>query len=213
MPVNEILIGAGTTAFGALLSWWLTNLASRRSEAEADRAATRMQADALIVAVYELRGLASANKVLWEGRAARTRTFLQAVVAAGGGTAQALLVAAERDREGWLPLVAGFGAMADVVGGARLASSQAAAAMAPVTTRIITAAAPLLRHSDPQVVAATETLTAAVGDQVSAVALDAALRNFGRVVARSLQPQPRRFLPGRQRPVVGGDGGDGPNPP
>lgn len=81
MAVNEILIGAGTTAFGALLSWWLTNLTTRRTEAKAGREATRTQADALIVAVFELRGLADANQVLWEGWKERLRVGFLAVAA------------------------------------------------------------------------------------------------------------------------------------
>lgn len=89
MPVNEILIGAGTTAFGALLSWSLTNVTSRRSEAKADRTVTRAQADALIVAVFELRGLTTANQVSWEGWKERAWVGFLAVTAAWSGITRA----------------------------------------------------------------------------------------------------------------------------
>jgi len=189
--VNEILIGSGTTVLGAVLSWWLTNFTARRSAVAADRAVTRLQADALIVAVYELRGLVVTNQVLWDGRSARYRTWLQAAITGGGEVARALLVSDERDRDGWLPALAGIGSAVGTIGSVRLASGQAAAAVTPLLTRIISAAAPLLRHSDSGVATATAALTTAVQGQVSEAALDDAVREFGRVVARSLEPRPR----------------------
>lgn len=52
--------------------------------------------------------------------------------------------------------------------------------MSPAVSKVLTAAAPLLRHPDPSVAAATGALTAAVHDQVLAAALNDALGTFGR---------------------------------
>ncbi|MEU9594223.1 hypothetical protein AB0D84_31515 [Streptomyces sp. NPDC048193] len=60
----------------ATIAWRLTNLSRDRAD-RADRAAEkgslRTQADALIVAVLDLRHAAAVNRILWEWHANRVR--------------------------------------------------------------------------------------------------------------------------------------------
>ncbi len=73
----------------AVLAAWLTSRARNRQEQQAEIGVLRVQADAMTVAVMELRGAAAANRLLWEGPAERGRTFLLTVLAFAGGAAQA----------------------------------------------------------------------------------------------------------------------------
>lgn len=73
-------------------------------------------------------------------------------------------------------------------------------------TRVVAAAAPLLRHPDSGVAAATEQLFAAVFEIEATEALDTALHQFGRaVVPVTTAPSSRwrRLRPGRARQAIG----------
>ncbi|MFE0778882.1 hypothetical protein [Streptomyces sp. NPDC058861] len=49
----------------ALLTWWLATRARNRQDQEREREALRGHADALIVAVADLRAAGTANQMLW----------------------------------------------------------------------------------------------------------------------------------------------------
>ncbi|MFI1679101.1 hypothetical protein [Streptomyces sp. NPDC020607] len=61
-------------------------------------------------------------------------------------------------------------------------------------TRAIVTAAPLLRHSDPQVIAATQVLLDAVGDLSDEARLEAALHAFGQAVRAAATPPPSALV-------------------
>ncbi|MGA5559511.1 hypothetical protein [Streptomyces lavendulocolor] len=71
----------------ALLTWLVTTRAHNRQDQE--REALRGHADALIVAVSDLRAAGAANRMLWETLVERGRTVLLAGLACVGGAAGA----------------------------------------------------------------------------------------------------------------------------
>lgn len=79
--VIQFLSGAGTTILSAILTWSVTTATRKRADAKADRATVRAQADALIVAVSEVRAMASTNKLLWGSWKETGRSFLLALLA------------------------------------------------------------------------------------------------------------------------------------
>lgn len=70
----------------------------------------------------------------------------------------------------------------------RVASKQTVAAVREPLTRAATAAAPLVRCSDPAVVTATEQLLNALSDAEDTVRMEAALATFGRAVNAATAP-------------------------
>ncbi|MGW2599509.1 hypothetical protein [Streptomyces klenkii] len=176
-----------TTAFG----WWLNARSHDRGDAQAQRAALQVQADALVLAVAELQAAAEANRILWDGRAERWRTGLLVSLASLGGYARVRLCAG--GSHGFpLQALAGLGDAARMLSRERLGPKQAAAALTAYMGRIAAAAAPLLRHPAPDVAAATERLMDAVHDVGNPERLRAALEAFGRAVRASLAAPPRR---------------------
>ncbi|CAM5263531.1 hypothetical protein ADL28_15515 [Streptomyces violaceusniger] len=69
-----------------------------------------------------------------------------------------------------------------------MASKQTVAAVREPLTRAATAAAPLVRCSDPAVVTATEQLLNALSDVEDTVRMEAALATFGRAVNAATAP-------------------------
>jgi hypothetical protein len=169
----------------AVLASWLTNRARNQQEQQAEIGALRVQADAMTVAVMELQGAAAANRMLWEGPAERGRTFLLAVLAFTGGSARAR-VAGGTDVESGL---VGFGRAAELLSRERVASKQTVVAVREPLTRAATAAAPLMRCSDPAVVTATEQLLNALSNVEDTARLDSALEGFGRAVNAATAPR------------------------
>jgi hypothetical protein len=106
--------------------------------------------------------------------AERGKTFLLAMPAstglsgriAGGTDAQSVQV--------------GFGRAAELLSRERVASKQSAAAMREPLTRTATAAAPLMRCSDPAVVTATKQLLNALSEVENTARLVASPEAFGR---------------------------------
>ncbi|MER5534524.1 hypothetical protein [Streptomyces mirabilis] len=85
-------------------------------------------------------------------------------------------------------------------------------ALMPAMAHVMAAAAPLLRHPDPQVAAGTERLFAAVVDIEATEAFDAVLREFGRAVVPVTTAPPSRWQRLRRgRRAIGSarDGGTG----
>ncbi|MFD5542327.1 hypothetical protein ACFWIJ_32055 [Streptomyces sp. NPDC127079] len=189
----------------ALLTWSVTTATRKRADAKAERATVRAQADALIVAVSEVRAMARTNKALWGSWQEIGRSFLLTFVAGAGGLARTAAVTSRDARGKRLALCAGLGAAADMISRDRRETKRLDGALAPAMTRVIAAAAPLLRHPDPRVAEATEKLFAAVTEIEATEALDAALSEFGRaVVPVTTAPTAwwRRLRPGRGRRAI-----------
>ncbi|MEW1681740.1 hypothetical protein [Streptomyces sp. NPDC093594] len=108
----------------------------------------------------ELQGAAAANRLLWEGPAERGRTFLLTLLAFAGGAARARTAGGTDVQSG----LVGFGQAAELLSRERVASKQTVAAVREPLARAATAAAPLMRYSDPAVAAATEQLLNALAD-------------------------------------------------
>ncbi|WP_030423091.1 hypothetical protein [Streptomyces sp. NRRL F-5065] len=176
-------------AFIAVLAAWLTNRSRNRQEQQAEIGALRVQADAMTVAVMELQGAAAANRLLWEGPAERARTFLLTVLAFTGGVARARIAGGTDVQSG----LVGFGRTAELLSRERVASKQTVAAVREPLTRAATAAAPLMRCSDPAVVTATEQLLNALSDMDDTARLEAALEAFGRAVNAATSPRLSRW--------------------
>ncbi|MFE1028552.1 hypothetical protein ACFW5I_29000 [Streptomyces sp. NPDC058818] len=172
-------------AFIAVLAAWLTNRSRNRQEQQAEIGALRVQADAMTVAVMELQGAAAANRLLWEGPAERARTFLLTVLAFTGGAARARIAGGTDVQSG----LVGFGRAAALLSRERVASKQTVAVVREPLTRAATAAAPLMRCSDPAVVTATEQLLNALSDVEDTARLEAALDAFGRAVNAATAPR------------------------
>ncbi|USQ85899.1 hypothetical protein NFX46_20480 [Streptomyces phaeoluteigriseus] len=122
----------------------------------------------MTVAVVELQGAAAANQQWWEGPAERARTFLLTVLAFSGGAARARIVGGTDLQSG----LVGFGRTAELLSRERVASKQTVAALREPLTRAATAAAPLMRSSDPAVATATEQLLNALGDMENTAHLE-----------------------------------------
>jgi hypothetical protein len=186
--IDKLIELASTLVSGvviAVLASWLTNRARNQQEQQAEIGALRVQADAMTVAVMELQGAAAANRMLREGPAERGRTFLLAVLAFTGGAARAR-VAGGTDVESGL---VGFGRAAELLSRERLASKQTVVAVREPLTRAATAAAPLMRCSDPAVVTVTEQLLNALSNVEDTARLDSALEGFGRAVNAATAPR------------------------
>ncbi|MHC3463765.1 hypothetical protein [Streptomyces flavovirens] len=185
--MDKLIEMAGTLASGAViavLASWLTSRARDHQERQAEIGALRVQADAMTVAVMELQSAAAANRLLWEGTAERGRTFLLAVLAFAGGAARARIAGGTDMQSG----LVGFGRAAELLSRERVASKQTVAAVREPLTLAATAAAPLMRSSDPTVIAATEQLLNALSDVENTARLEAALETFGRAVNAATAP-------------------------
>jgi hypothetical protein len=173
-------------AFIAVLAARLTNRSRNRQEQQTEIGALRVQADALTVAVAELQGAAAANRLLWEGPAERARSFLLAVLAFAGGAARARIAGGTDNLSG----LVGLGQAAELLSWDRRATKQTVAAVREPLTRVAAAAAPLMRHPDPAVAAATEQLLNACGDMENTARLETALEAFGQAVRTATAPRP-----------------------
>ncbi|MDN3249742.1 hypothetical protein [Streptomyces sp. ZSW22] len=180
----DLVVTLVSGTFIAVLAAWLTNRARNRQEQQAEIGALRVQADAMTVAVMELQGVAAANRLLWEGPAERGRTFLLTVLAFAGGAARARIAGGTDVQSG----LVGFGRAAERLSRERVAGKQTVAAVREPLTRAATAAAPLMRCSDPAVVTATEQLLNALSDVEDIARLESALGTFGRAVNAATAP-------------------------
>ncbi|MEV5658268.1 hypothetical protein [Streptomyces sp. NPDC052291] len=181
----ELASTIASGAFIAVLAAWLTTRSRNKQEQQAEVGALRVQADVMTVAVMELQGAAVANRLLWEGRAERGRTFLLTLLAFAGGAARARIAGGTDAQSG----LVGLGRAAELLSRERVASKQIVAAVREPLTRAGTAAAPLMRCSDPAVVTATEQLLAALASVEDTARLEAALEAFGRAVNAATAPR------------------------
>jgi hypothetical protein len=188
----DLLVNA-TVAFFA---WRLTNLSRDRADRAAEKETLRTQADALTVAVLDLRHAAATNRILWEGPVERGRSFLLALMSYAGGVARAQALGAS-DR---LALTAGMGNAAETLAGDRRATKEHVATVREPVLRLATAAAPLLRHQDATVASTAAELTAAVLAEAEDTArVEAALTAFESAVRAALEPAPSRWRPRLRR--------------
>ncbi|MFD6326907.1 hypothetical protein ACFWOL_29585 [Streptomyces sp. NPDC058442] len=186
--MDKLIELASTLVSGAViavLASWLTNRARNRQEQQNEIGALRVQADAMPVAVVELQAAAAANRLLWQGPAERARTFLLAMMACAGGAVRAQIAGGTDPQS----VQVGFGRAVELLSRERVASKQNAAAVREPLTRAATAAAPLMRCSDPAVVTATEQLLNALTDVENTARLQAALEAFGRAVNAATAPR------------------------
>ncbi|MFF4391840.1 hypothetical protein ACFY0G_34445 [Streptomyces sp. NPDC001552] len=181
----ELVSTLASGAVIAVLASWLTSRARNHQERQAEIGALRVQADAMTVAVMELQGAATANRLLWEGPAERARSFLLTVLAFTGGAARARIAGGTNVQSG----LVGFGQAAELLSRERVASKQTVAAVREPLIRAATAAAPLMRSSDPAVVTATEQLLNALSDVENTARLEAALEAFGQAVNAATAPR------------------------
>ncbi|MGC5000582.1 hypothetical protein [Streptomyces sp. DT195] len=173
----------------AYFGWWLGDKARNRAERKADRAALRVQADALVVAVLDVRASALTGHALWDSIWEHARTALLASLVGAGGLVRAKAAGAS-DRA---QIAAALGAAGEVIGRDRIASKQYAATVREPLRRLATAAAPLLHHSDTAVSESASTLMkAATTVKKDTTELDAALVAFHSAVTAAEQaPAPR----------------------
>ncbi|MFJ3630378.1 hypothetical protein ACIPQ3_30240 [Streptomyces albidoflavus] len=169
----------------AVLASWLTNRGRNHQERQAEIGALRVQADAMTVAVMELQGVAATNRLLWEGSAERGRTALLALLAFVGGAARAQVSGGSDVQSG----LVGFGRAAELLSRERVATKQSTAAVREPLSRAVSAAAPLMRCSDPAVVMTTEQLLSALSAVEDTARLEAALEAFGRAVNAATAPR------------------------
>ncbi|MFC7924754.1 hypothetical protein [Streptomyces cinereoruber] len=188
--MDKLIESLGSLVSGglvALLTWWLTTRARNRQDQDREREVLRGHADALIVAVADLRAAGAANRMLWETLVERGRTVLLAGLACVGGAARARIAGGTDVQSG----LVGMGRGVELLAQERIVSKQAAALREPFT-RIAAAAAPLLRCPDPALVTATEELMNAAGNLEDTARLEEKLAAFGRAARVATTPPPTR---------------------
>lgn len=179
------LVSNGLVAF---LVWWLTNRSRDRQDEEREREAVRGHADALVVAVSDLKAASTVNRMLWERPVEGLRTVLLAGLAVVGGAAGARIAGGTDTSSG----LVGLGRGAELLAQERIVGKQAVAALREPFNRIAAAAAPLLRSPFPDLVTATEELLGAAGNVTDTVRLEEKLAVFGRAVLVATTPPPSR---------------------
>ncbi|MEU1592829.1 hypothetical protein ABZ468_08185 [Streptomyces sp. NPDC005708] len=189
----DILVALGGVYFG----WWLGDTSRSRADRAAEKAALRVQADALIVAVLDVRGAAQTGHVLWD----RPIEHLRTVALAGAAGVSELHRSRGTGESEWHGILAVVGAAVRVIAQDRIASKQYAATVREPMVRLTAAAAPLLRHPNPQVsTAAGELVNAACEIKKDTRRLDAAFAAFHAAVSAAEHNPPswwRRLRLGR----------------
>ncbi|MFC9176811.1 hypothetical protein [Streptomyces sp. NPDC057107] len=179
------LLSNGLVAF---LVWWLTNRSRDRQDEEREREALRGHADALVVAVSDLRAASTVNRMLWERPVEGLRTVLLAGLAVVGGAAGARIAGGTDTSSG----LVGLGRGAELLAQERIVGKQAVAALREPFNRIAAAAAPLLRCPFPELVTATDELLGAAGSVTDTVRLEETLAAFNRAVLGATTSPPSR---------------------
>jgi hypothetical protein len=182
--MDTIVNGAIALASG-LVIWRLTNWSRDRADHQAELATFLERADALIVAVADIRASADLNHRLWERPWEQVRFLVLAASAAAGEGAR-VRVFGGTDRQ----VFAAAGGVAARVGLSEIHANKAAlAALRGPMVRVHEAAAPFLRHADERVVETTNELLVAVGDIKDTARLEAALAAFGQTVVAIAEPR------------------------
>ncbi|GHA70695.1 hypothetical protein GCM10010372_82340 [Streptomyces tauricus] len=186
----------GVIALGSgLVIWRLTNWSRDRADHQVELAVFREQADALIVAVADIRASADLNHRLWERPWEQARFVALAAFAAVGEGAR-VRVFGGTDRQ----MFAAAGGAAAKIGLREIHANKAAlAALRGPMVRVHEAAAPFLRHADERVVVTTNELLVAVGGIEDTARLEEALAAFGQVVVAVTEPRASRWARLRSR--------------
>ncbi|MFH8379293.1 hypothetical protein ACH4A7_38040 [Streptomyces cyaneofuscatus] len=184
----ELAVSVVSGGLVALLTWWLTTRSRDRQDEEREREALRGHADALVVAVSDLRAAYVVNRMLWERGPEILRTVALTAIAVLGGATRAR-VAGGTDMQGAL---VGAGRGAELLAQERIVGKQALTALREPFNRIAAAAAPLLRCSAPALVTATEELLSAAESVTDTVRLEEKLAAFGRASLEATTPPETR---------------------
>ncbi|PNG22329.1 hypothetical protein [Streptomyces cahuitamycinicus] len=191
----EALVNGVVALAGGLVIWRLTNRSRDRADQQTELATFRERADALIVAVVDVRAAADLNHRLWERPWEQARFLAVAAFAAVGEGARVRALGGS-DRH----MFAAAGGAAAQLGLREIhANKTSLAALREPLVRVHEAAAPFLRHADQRVVTATNELLAAVGDIKDRTRLEAALAAFGQAVVAVADPRPSLWARLRSR--------------
>lgn len=144
----EVMISSGAALLAVPLTWWLSTATAGRVNTEADRIRHRTEADTFRSAVTEYRAMTSKARVLTMSRNYRISTLLLLVMTFAGGIARM-----ESYTRG---IGAAAGETAALLARERHEQNRNMDAFPALTARLWMAAAPVLRHPDPQVVALAE---------------------------------------------------------
>ncbi|MFE1444330.1 hypothetical protein, partial [Streptomyces sp. NPDC058739] len=171
---------------GGLVIWRLTNWSRDRADRQAELNTFRQQADALIVAVADVRASADMNHRLWERPWEQVRFMALAAFAAVGEGARVRALGGTEQQ-----MFAAAGGAAARLGLSEIhANKTALAALRGPLVRVHEAAAPLMHHADQRVVETTNELLTAMGDISNTAGLEAALAAFGQAVRAASEPRP-----------------------
>ncbi|MCX4403813.1 MULTISPECIES: hypothetical protein [unclassified Streptomyces] len=167
--------------------WWLSERARARADRDNGKAELNRQADALVVAVFDLRASAHTGYILWDRIVEHGRTILLASMAGVSVLAQTRGPGITEK----IQIAAMFGPAAQILAGDRIASKQYAATVREPINRLTSAAAPLLRHSDTRVSTTAATLVnAALESKKDTRDVDTALAAFRTAVTTATQDTP-----------------------
>ncbi|MEU3282752.1 hypothetical protein [Streptomyces antibioticus] len=191
----DTIVNGGVALASGLVIWYLTNWSRDRADHQVELAAFRERADALIVAVGDVRASAAFNRRLWEHPLEQARLIIWVACAAVGESARVQALGGTNRQM----LAAGLGEAARMSLRETHASKTATAALKEPMLRVHEAAAPFMRHADERVVETTNELLDAVGDIRDPARIDAALSAFGRVVVAVTEPRPSRWVRLRNR--------------
>jgi len=187
------LAGAlGAVALGSMLTSRATARAAARADDKAERDDLGKQFDAMLIAVAGLRAAIEADHVLWSNWKEQLRTGALAAVT---GLAPASFTKGSDRRQ----IAAALGGAGWFLAHERHQSRLASASITPKLEAVAAAAAPLQRHSSPNVVEATDRLMTAVfryHDSQDPQELETAAADFGAAVRAALYPP----APARRRP-------------
>ncbi|AKN68726.1 hypothetical protein QR97_01925 [Streptomyces sp. PBH53] len=185
------VVGFATT----LLAWKLANVSRARQARQDEQAALEKQADTVIVAVADLRAVASMNRTLWERPLERLTAVGLAAVTFHAGRAGARIMGGTE----WLSQAVGMGAAAQLIAREVHANKAAVAAVREPLKHVTEALAPLVRHPDQRVATTAEELLAATSAILDHAQVEAAIAAFGEAVRAAVQPVPSRWSRLRRR--------------
>ena len=177
----ETYVGGITTLAAVPITWLLTNLTTARANTNADRVQLQNAADALLVAVVDIRGAVTTNHMLRESRLQRCVTVGMAGVAFASGIARA--TGSDRRRA-----LVGSGDVIRLLARERHSANLSLERLSPMMSRVAAAAAPLLHHQNSAVSTTAMELMDSAFDVDNPDRLDAAVDAFGQAIRVATAP-------------------------